>query len=33
MRMPKLAPQRVTALTLTDRDRRIAHMAASLLLD
>jgi nitrate reductase delta subunit len=33
MRMPKLAPRRVAALTLADRDRRIAHMAASLLLD
>jgi nitrate reductase delta subunit len=31
--MPKLAPRRVTALALDDGDRRIAHMAASLLLD
>jgi nitrate reductase delta subunit len=33
VRMPKLAPRRVTALTLDDDDRRIAHMAASLLMD
>ena len=33
MRTPKLAPRRVTALSLGDGDRRIAHMAASLLMD
>ncbi|QYF75427.1 nitrate reductase molybdenum cofactor assembly chaperone [Cryobacterium sp. PAMC25264] len=31
--MPKLAPRRVMALSLDDGDRRIAHMAASLLMD